>query len=64
MQETFFTVNEIAASLRVHTNTVRKWLMQGKLTGKKAGKKWLISQPAIDALIESQSAPIAEKPKN
>jgi excisionase family DNA binding protein len=56
MQETFFTVNETALALRVHVNTVRKWLMLGKLTGKKAGKKWLITQRAIDALIEAQSA--------
>jgi excisionase family DNA binding protein len=48
-KETLLTVNEVAVTLRVTGNTVRIWLNEGKLSGKKAGRKWLVSQPAIDA---------------
>ncbi len=56
MQEEFLNVNETATQLRVHPNSVRAWLRLGALQGQKAGKKWLITQRAINALLEAQSA--------
>ena len=33
------TVDEIADALKVHVNTVRRWLREGKLTGHNFGGK-------------------------
>jgi excisionase family DNA binding protein len=50
-KEILLTVGETAITLRVHTNTVYRWLHEGQLAGKKAGRKWLVPQPAIDAFM-------------
>jgi excisionase family DNA binding protein len=61
--QNLLTVNEVAVTLRVHGNTVRKWLTNGQLEGKKAGptgKKWLVAQSAVDAFIQDQPAKIGK----
>jgi excisionase family DNA binding protein len=60
-KETLLTVGETAITLRVHTNTVRRWLNEGQLQGKKAGRKWLVPQVAIDAFTQRAQPVIAAK---
>ncbi len=44
----YYTVKEAAQILRVHPRTVRRWLKEGKLKGKKIGRIWLIPKTEID----------------
>lgn len=39
MHEEWFTVQEIADRLRVHVDTVRRWLRDGRLKGRNFGGK-------------------------
>ncbi len=48
-KELYYTVEEAAAILRVHPNTVREWCEDGTLTGaRKFGRKWLIPRTSVD----------------
>jgi excisionase family DNA binding protein len=49
----FYTSNEVAASLRVTRRTVYNWLASGALTGARIGGVWRISQMQIDAFLSS-----------
>jgi len=44
----YYTVDEVAAKLRVHRETVKRLCQSGQLRAKKIGRIWRISQRAID----------------
>lgn len=44
----YYTVDEVAAKLRVHKETVKRLCQSGELRGKKVGRIWRISQQALD----------------
>lgn len=53
--ERFWTVNEVAAMLRVNSQTIRRYLQAGKLTGVKLqGGIWRISDADLQKFIESR----------
>lgn len=53
--ERFWTVAEIAAMLRVNSQTIRRYLQAGKLTGVKLqGGIWRISDADLQKFIESR----------
>lgn len=43
----FYTVLEIANKLLLSQNTIRKYIKQGKMQGKKIGSKLYISQDSL-----------------
>ena len=47
----FLSVEEVATALKVHQNTVYKWLNAGGLCGTKIGGAWRIRQSDIDSLF-------------
>jgi excisionase family DNA binding protein len=49
----FLTVQEVAALAHVTTRTVYEWLKQGKLAGKKIGKRWLFSEADLLAALQA-----------
>lgn len=49
-------VREVAEVLRVHQDTVKLYLRQGRLRGTKVGKSWRIPRAAIDELVERKPA--------
>ena len=48
----FLTTKEVAAVLRVTTQTVRANIDEGKLPGYRVGKKWLVKQSDLEALFD------------
>ena len=53
------TVQEVAAYLRVHENTVYTWLRNKQLRGVKFGRKWYLLKSQIDTLLSKQEVPYA-----
>jgi excisionase family DNA binding protein len=45
------TAEEAAEVLRVHQNTIKRWLREGKLKGIQVGRAWRIPQNEITRLL-------------
>lgn len=43
----YLTVNEAAQRLRVHRNSVYKWLRTGQIEGRRFGRVWRIAETAL-----------------
>ena len=52
----YYTVQEAAQILHVNERTVREWIKNGKLVGKKLGRRWLIPESEVDQVPEKPSA--------
>ena len=48
----FLTVQEVATQLKVHYNTVYRWLLEGTLKGARAGELWRIRRTDLDQFLE------------
>lgn len=57
-----YTVEEVAAYLRVAPNSVYRWCRSGKLGGNKIGKEWRISQTALDAFLSDGPVGLPQRP--
>lgn len=51
--EQVFTIDELAAYLKVSKSSLYKWLTQGKVPGQKIGKHWRFSRVVIDRWLEN-----------
>jgi excisionase family DNA binding protein len=47
------TVEEVAGLLRLHQNSVKRLLREGKLAGIKAGRAWRIRREALLAFLNA-----------
>jgi len=43
----FYELPEVAEKLDCHINTLRKYLRDGRLKGRKVGNKWLVSEDGL-----------------
>ena len=65
MQESYYTVEQIAQMLQMHPKTVQRYIREGKLRAVKVGKGWRISGHDLSVFTESvpargeESTPIA-----
>jgi len=48
------TVRQIAEKLQVNTETVYRWLRDGKLTGYRANRLWRISEQDLEAFLRQK----------
>ncbi|MCZ7661480.1 MAG: MEDS domain-containing protein [Thermoleophilia bacterium] len=53
---TYLTIDEVAAALRVHRNTVYRWCRTGVVPAAKLGKEWRISAATLRGLLEGGPA--------
>ena len=51
-EETFLTVAEVAARLKLNQQTVRNWIDQGSLPALRVGRRVRIKQSDFDRVIE------------
>lgn len=54
-QQQFYTINQVAEQLQVHSNTIATLVRQRKITATKVAGVWRISQVALDAYIQSRT---------
>ncbi len=57
MKKEFYTVEEVGEILNLHEKTVRRFLREGKIGGRKIGRSWMIS---LDELKEYAHGELAE----
>jgi excisionase family DNA binding protein len=55
VDEKLYTPREVAEYLRVDTNTIYRWLRDGKLGGAKIGRDYRISESQLRAFLEERS---------
>lgn len=48
MEQEYLTVEEVAALLRIHSNTVYRWCREGRLKALRFGKGWRIPRAALE----------------
>jgi len=61
MESQYLTPSEVAMTLRVTPEAVQAWCRSGKLHAIRAGKRWRITQSAIDAFVRSEVQQEAEQ---
>ena len=49
---TYFTIDEVAKLLKIHRNTVIKFIETGKLKSFKIGKQYRVSQEQINEFLK------------
>ena len=54
MEEKLYTVEEVAAYLKISEYTVRRHLLEGLLKGLKIGKAWRITEKALHNYIHGE----------
>ncbi len=54
MQETFYTVEQIASLLKIHQKTVQRYIREGRLRAVKVGKSWRVSGHDLSVFTESE----------
>lgn len=47
----FYTIEEVAEKLRMHPESVRRLIRQGKIKASKGGNKWLISPNDLEKYL-------------
>jgi excisionase family DNA binding protein len=57
MPEAFYTVDEAAERLRMHPDTLRRQLRQGRIRSVRTGKLWRIPESALEAPGIEAAAP-------
>ena len=45
-------VKDVCELYHVEKKAVYRWIKTGKLEGRKAGKKWLFTREAVDAMLQ------------
>ena len=52
------TVRQIAEKLQVNTETVYRWLRDGKLSGYRANRLWRIAEQDLEAFLKQRREPV------
>jgi excisionase family DNA binding protein len=50
------TLSQAANRLKVSSETIRLWINRGRIQGYRAGLKWQVSESAVLALMQTQTA--------
>ncbi|MBN2354422.1 MAG: helix-turn-helix domain-containing protein [Spirochaetales bacterium] len=61
MEKMYYSVDEAAEILNLHPRTVRIYIREGKLMGRKIGKEWRIPRTALNAFL-GEGTDATEKP--
>ena len=56
-EQSFLTPKEVSDLLRVSTQTVLRWIKEGKLPAYKVGRVWRISKVDLDKWLNQQRTP-------
>ncbi|BES66321.1 helix-turn-helix domain-containing protein [Gottschalkiaceae bacterium SANA] len=54
MNNSYYTVDQVAAFLHMHVKTVRRYIREGKLPAAKVGKQWRINGHDLSTFMEGE----------
>ncbi len=57
VQETYYTLQEVAERLRVSYRTVYRWVRSGKLPAYQLGQEWRITDEDLKRFLEARRTP-------
>ena len=49
--ENYLTVEEVSEKIKVHQNTIRIWIREGRLKAIKVGTRWKVSELSLDNFL-------------
>jgi DNA binding domain, excisionase family len=52
MKEKYYTVDEIAALIKIHPKTIQRYIREGRMKANKVGKSWRVSGHDLSAFTE------------
>lgn len=55
--ENLYTVEEAAETLKIHPETLRDYLRDGKIGGVKLGRSWRLRETDLRAFVEARLIP-------
>ncbi len=55
-----FEVEDLAETLGLHDRTIRKLLREGRLRGRKLGKRWYVTEESLKAYFRDTEAQYKE----
>ena len=55
MGDLYYTVEEVAVLAGVTPYTVRRWLREGRLKGKRFGLRWRIEKDSVSEILPDES---------
>jgi len=59
---TLFSVEEISEKFNLHPVTVRRLFRQGRLQGRKVGKRWYLTEEALRSYFEAAGSQRRARP--
>jgi excisionase family DNA binding protein len=62
LEDTFLTVAEVAAMLKLNQQTIRNWIDQGSLPALKVGRRVRIRRSDLERVLEEGSTATARQP--
>lgn len=54
MNNSYYTVDQVAEMLHMHVKTVRRYIREGKLSAAKVGKQWRITGHELSLFVEGE----------
>jgi excisionase family DNA binding protein len=54
--DTFYTLGEAATILKVHVQTLRRWIRAGRLPARRVGRQYRLSAADLEELTQSESS--------
>ena len=63
MEETMFTIQEVAEILHVSDSTIRRWIAEGKIKALKFGRQWRFKASEISQWLEHGDQVFDGKPQ-
>ncbi|MBN2897842.1 MAG: helix-turn-helix domain-containing protein [Clostridia bacterium] len=56
MEKNYYTVEEAAGKIGVHTKTIRRYIYSGKLSAKKIAGQWRVSDEALEEYLNGSGS--------
>jgi len=47
----FYTVADLSKAIKHNTQTVRRYINEGKIKGRKVGRQWLVDEEAVKEFL-------------
>ncbi len=57
MEQKYWTLEEVAAHARMHLDTARRYVREGRLKATRIGKRYLVGQSDLEAFMKNPPPP-------